>query len=142
VRFTQVTPATLRAQAVLAQGDVKGARQLVAAEVTRLRSDRKAIERLRASASMAAARIAAVDGDLPSANAHAADAVDRYSRSARDPEASAYVGAALLLQAQLQQQGGRHAEAAVTARRAQISLRNALGAGHALTRAAQLLTGN
>jgi len=86
-----------------------------------------------------AAKVHLAAGDAQRARAFATDALASAERTARDPALSAHVGEALLLLAQAQRALGKPAEASLTAKRATVSLLNALGEEHELTRTARSL---
>jgi eukaryotic-like serine/threonine-protein kinase len=132
----RITPAMIRAEAALARGRTAQAAQDIDAEIVRMNRAPNAVALAAALRLSARAHLQA--GDLPMARKRAGAALDTSQRVARRPEASADVGEALLLLAQVEQAGGEDARA--TARRAEQGLTQGLGADHALTRAARVLS--
>jgi eukaryotic-like serine/threonine-protein kinase len=137
-RNVRITPATLRAQALLASAPAPRAAAaigLIEAEVARLAGRERMPAYSAALRTAAQAHLAA--GHAGSAATAASAAFDASRRVARTPEASADVGEALLLLARAQRaagSGGRDSAA-----RAAPILARALGAEHALAREAQAL---
>ncbi len=134
-RHPRITPATLRAQLLLARAAAPRAVAVIEAEVTRLAG------RERMPAYAAALRVAAqaqlAAGHAEPAAAAASAAAEAGRRIARTPDASADVGEALLLQAQAERALGR--PPTEIARRAAEALGVSLGEAHALTREALAL---
>ena len=132
---TRITPATLRAQALLAGGATAQAIATIEAEIARGGQQPHVPARSAALRVAAAAHLAA--GHAEQAAAAASAALLSSQRIARTPEASADVGEALLLQAKAQRAAGSDGRA--SAARAAPILALSLGADHALAREAQAL---
>jgi len=139
LRFAASTPATARAQVLMAEGRSDAARQTIERELSRL--DHAGIGHLeqRADAWRTAARLALATGDPAGAAAHARAALAAASRAARDVSASARVGEARLLLAQALQAQGAAASARLEAVGAATSLARGLGAAHVLVAEANAL---
>ena len=139
--YTRLTPATVRASALLAQGLAAQSAQEIDAELARLGPATMKNAVARGAALRVAARVYGAAGNPQRALQAAADAVAMAQRVARDPARSADVGEALLLLAQAQRNTGDATRSTTTAQRAAASLAVGLGENHALTRAARSMSG-
>jgi serine/threonine-protein kinase len=140
-RYTRVTPATVRASALLAQGLTARAAQEIDGEVVRIGPATMKNAVALGAALRVAAHVYGAAGN-PQRALHAADeAVAMAERVARDPARSADVGEALLLLARAQRDVGDAIHSETTAQRAATSLASGLGENHALTRAARSMSG-
>jgi eukaryotic-like serine/threonine-protein kinase len=131
----RITPATLRAQALLASGATAQAIATIEAEIARRSEPPRVPAHAAALRVSAAAHLAA--GHAEQAAAAASAAAESSRRIARTPEASADVGEALLLLARAQRAAG--ADGRDSAARAAPILVQALGAEHTLARKAHAL---
>jgi eukaryotic-like serine/threonine-protein kinase len=132
----RITPATLRAQALLASGATAQAIATIEAEIARRSEPPRVPAHAAALRVAAAAHLAA--GHAEQAAAAASAAAESSRRVARTPEASADVGEALLLLAKAQRAAGSDGRDSAT--RAAPILALSLGADHALAREAQALS--
>ena len=138
-RYTLITPATVRTTLLLGQKDTVGATRLIEDELRRLRQTPGESAVVLAAALRVAAKVCLAADDPQCALNFAAEAAASSEHTARDSTHSAHVGEALLLLAQAQRALGTRTEAALTAKRATVSLLNSLGEEHELTRAARAL---
>jgi len=139
--YTRVTPATVRASALLAQGLTARAAQEIDGELARIGPATMKNSVALVAALRVAARVYGAAGN-PQRALHAADeAVAMAQRVARDPARSADFGEALLLLAHAQRSAGDAAHSASTAQRAAVSLAAGLGENHRLTREARSMSG-
>jgi hypothetical protein len=134
-RHSRITPATLRAQLLLARGSPSRAADVIAAEIAR-QAGRERMPAYPAALRVAAQAQLAAGHAVPAAAAASA-AFEAARRIARTPEASADVGEALLLLARAQRAAG--ADMRDSAARAAPVLAQALGDEHALAREARAL---
>jgi eukaryotic-like serine/threonine-protein kinase len=138
--YTRLTPPTVRATALLAQGYVAQAAQVIDRELDRLGPLAMKNAVALGAARRVAARIYAAAGEPGRALQAADSAVAAARQVARDPSRSADLGEALLLLAQAQRRNGEADVAAKTARQAADCLTRGLGETHALTREARALS--
>ena len=138
-RYLVNTPATVRATLRLAEGKTRDAVRVIEEELARMHKTPGESAVVVASALRVAAKVYLAADDAQRARAFATDALASSERTARDPAHSAHVGEALLLLAQAQRALGNRTEAVLTAKRATVSLLNALGEKHELTRTARTL---
>ena len=138
-RYLVNTPATVRASLRLAEGKTADAVRVIEEELARMQKTPGESAVVVASALRVAAKVYLAADDAQRARAFATNALASAERTARDPAHSAHVGEALLLLAQAQRALGKPAEASLTAKRATVSLLNALGEEHELTRTARAL---
>ncbi|MDQ3189235.1 MAG: protein kinase [Pseudomonadota bacterium] len=141
-RYHAITPATVRAQLALTQGNLAEAARMIEDELARL-----GLSGGKSSFPLAAALRVATQVDLASgqglrAEANAKAATEVAERLARDPAESAHVGEALLLLARAQRLQRKDDESAATARRAMVILAASSGNDHPLTRDARDLAGH
>jgi tetratricopeptide (TPR) repeat protein len=139
--YTRLTPATVRASALLAQGLAARAAQEIDYEIARIGPSTMKNAIALGAALRVAARVYYADGNPQRALQAATDAVAMAQRVARDPARSADFGEALLLLAQAQRSAGDAAHSASTAQRAAVSLAAGLGENHPLTREARSMSG-
>jgi len=138
-RYTLITPATVRTILLLAQKDTSDATRLIEEELARLRQTSGKSDVLLAAALRVAAKVHLAANNPQGALNFATEAAALSEHTARDSTHSAHVGEALLLLAQAQHALGKRTEAGLTAKRATVSLVNALGEEHELTRSARAL---
>ena len=127
----RLTPATFRAQLLLARGNAAQALPLIEAELVRLKYPGAPPSLALAAALRVAAQVHLAAAGVPRAESLATAAVAVAEGVARDPAASADVGEALLTLARVQRSG--HGDAAATAARASLALTGGLGPAHPLT---------
>ena len=138
-RYRVITPAAVRAQWALADGNLTDAARTIEDELTRMGYPGTKDSYPLAAAARVAAQVYLALGEGPRAEGYARAAAEIAERLARDPAASAHVGEALLLLARAQRLQRKDAESAATARRAMPILATAYGDEHRLTREARAL---
>jgi serine/threonine-protein kinase len=139
-RYTRITPATVRAASLLAQGRTAEGVREIEQEIARIGPSTPQNAAPLGALLRTAARVYAAAGDVPRSEQAARDAVALAERTARDPTRSADVGEALLALAQAERRAGDVAQSRATAERAVVSLAGGLGDDHALTSEARRLS--
>ena len=140
-RWPMLTPATILAALQRGRGAVTEAASTIEGNLPRLASSPVSSVAL-AAALREAAYIQLSAGDAGNALRFAGEAAEVSQRVARNPDASADVGEALLLVARAQRVLGRRAESVATARESAKALAAGLSEDHRLTREALALAGS